>query len=96
MLAPAAAQEPLALVGGTVYTATTGRRLQLARDRGVVGPVRHPAPAHIYWLDTKQLVSIVLTTGLVIGPVLGYVALRCRSVWPAILHYANNLGCYLR
>lgn len=52
---------------------------------------------NIYWLETPRLVSNVLTTALVIGPVLGYVALRCRSVWPAvILHYANNLTYYLR
>ena len=51
---------------------------------------------NIYWLDTPRLVSLVLSAGLVIGPVLGYVALRCRSVWPAvILHYANNLAYYL-
>ena len=38
----------------------------------------------------------MLCTGLVIGPLLGYVSLRCRSVWPAvILHYLNNLGYYL-
>jgi membrane protease YdiL (CAAX protease family) len=52
---------------------------------------------NIYWLETDRLVSLVLSAGLVIGPVLGYVALRCRSVWPAvILHYANNLTYYLR
>ena len=52
---------------------------------------------NIYWLETSRLVGNVLTAGLVIGPVLGYVALRCRSVWPAvILHYANNLAYYLR
>jgi membrane protease YdiL (CAAX protease family) len=29
--------------------------------------------------------------------VLGYAALRCRSVWPAvILHYLNNLTYFLR
>jgi len=51
---------------------------------------------NIYWLETSRLVGNVLTTGVVIGPVLGYVALRCRSVWPAvILHYANNLTYYL-
>ena len=29
---------------------------------------------------------------VVLGPILGWVTLRCRSVWPAvILHYANYL-----
>ncbi len=50
---------------------------------------------NIYWLDTATLVRLMLFTGLVLGPILGYVTLRCRSVWPAvILHYANNLLYY--
>jgi membrane protease YdiL (CAAX protease family) len=51
---------------------------------------------NIYWLDPEALVRMMAFTGLVAGPVLGYVTLRCRSVWPAvILHYLNNLGFYL-
>ncbi len=52
---------------------------------------------NIYWLDTATLVRSMLFAGLCLGPLLGYVALRCRSVWPAvILHYANNLLYFAR
>jgi membrane protease YdiL (CAAX protease family) len=52
---------------------------------------------NIFWLETDVLIRSVFMTGCVIGPVLGYVALRCRSVWPAVIvHYLNNLVYYLR
>ena len=52
---------------------------------------------NVYWLEPAQLVGKVLFTGLVLGPLLGWVTLRGRSVWPAvILHYANNLTYFLR
>jgi membrane protease YdiL (CAAX protease family) len=52
---------------------------------------------NIYWLDTATLVRSMLSSGLVLGPLLGWITLRCRSVWPAvILHYANNLTYFLR
>ena len=52
---------------------------------------------NIFWLDTEALVRSMLYTGLVFGPVAGYLTLRCRSVWPAVcLHYANNLTYFLR
>jgi len=52
---------------------------------------------NIFWLDAGSLVRSVLFTGGLLGPILGYVALRCRSVWPAvILHYLNNLAYFLR
>jgi hypothetical protein len=52
---------------------------------------------NIYWLDTGALVRMMIHAGAVIGPILGYMTLRCRSVWPAvILHYVNNLGYFLR
>jgi membrane protease YdiL (CAAX protease family) len=51
----------------------------------------------IYWLDTPALLRLMAYTGLVLGPLLGYVTLRCRSVWPAvILHYLNNLTYFVR
>ena len=51
---------------------------------------------NIFWLEPGQLVRTVVYTGCVIGPVLGYAVLRCRSVWPAvILHYLNNLMYFL-
>jgi membrane protease YdiL (CAAX protease family) len=51
---------------------------------------------NIYWLDTERLLGTMAYTGLVLGPILGYVTLRFRTVWPAvILHYLNNLAYYL-
>lgn len=51
---------------------------------------------NIYWLETGALLRTMAYTGLVLGPLLGYVSLRCRSLWPAvILHYLNNLTYYL-
>ena len=52
---------------------------------------------NIFWLDASALLRMVVYAGCVIGPLLGYVTLRCRSVWPAvILHYMNNLTYFLR
>jgi membrane protease YdiL (CAAX protease family) len=51
---------------------------------------------NIYWMDTHTLVHTMAYTGLVLGPLLGCVTLRLRTVWPAvILHYLNNLAYYL-
>ncbi|HEV8112467.1 MAG TPA: CPBP family intramembrane glutamic endopeptidase [Planctomycetota bacterium] len=51
---------------------------------------------NIFWLDTETLVRSMIFTGAVLGPILAWVTLRCRSVWPAvILHYANNLTYFL-
>jgi len=52
---------------------------------------------NIYWLDTGRLVGMMLSAGLLTGPLFAYVTLRFKSVWPAvILHYVNNLTYYLR
>lgn len=52
---------------------------------------------NIYWLEPWALVRMMVFTGLIFGPVAGYVTLRFRSLWPAvILHYVNNLGYYIR
>ncbi len=52
---------------------------------------------NIYWLDAGRLAGMMLSAGLVTGPLFAYVTLRFRSVWPAvILHYVNNLTYYLR
>lgn len=52
---------------------------------------------NIFWLDAATLARSMLYTGLLLGPLLGWVTLRCRSLWPAvILHYANNLAYFLR
>jgi membrane protease YdiL (CAAX protease family) len=52
---------------------------------------------NIFWLDAETLLRVMVYTGAVLSPVLAYVTLRCRSVWPAvILHYANNLAYFVR
>ena len=52
---------------------------------------------NIYWVDTDALIEMMLYTGLVAGPILAWTTLKARSLWPAvILHYLNNLGCYVR
>ena len=51
---------------------------------------------NIYWLDTETLARSMAYTGLLLGPLFGYVTLRCRTLWPAvILHYLNNLAYYV-
>jgi membrane protease YdiL (CAAX protease family) len=51
---------------------------------------------NVYWLEPRALANMMLWAGLAIGPVLGWVTLKCRSVWPAVLlHYGNNLAYYL-
>ena len=51
----------------------------------------------IYWLEPPALLRLMAFAGLVLGPLLAWVTLRCRSLWPAvILHYVNNLSYYLR
>ena len=51
---------------------------------------------NVYWLETGPLVRSMAFTGLVLGPILGYVALRFRTLWPAvILHGVHNLAYYL-
>lgn len=52
---------------------------------------------NIYWLDTPRLLSMMGYAGLVAGPFYGYVTLRTRSVWPAVvMHYVNNLAYVVR
>ncbi len=51
---------------------------------------------NIYWLDAGSLAGSMAFTGLIFGPVAGYLALRFRSLWPAvILHDLNNFSHYL-
>ena len=51
---------------------------------------------NIYWLDAWPLARLMIYAGLVLGPLLAWVTLKCRSVWPAVcLHYLNNLAWYL-
>ena len=52
---------------------------------------------NIFWVDAPTLLRTMLFAGVILGPILGYVTLRCRSVWPAVcLHHANTLTCFLR
>ncbi len=52
---------------------------------------------NIFWLEGRQLAHMMLYAGVVLGPLFGYVALRCRSAWPAvILHYLNNMLVVVR
>jgi membrane protease YdiL (CAAX protease family) len=52
---------------------------------------------NIYWLEPSHLIGVMLSAGLITGPIFAYATLRCRSVWVAvILHYLNNLSYYLR
>lgn len=49
-----------------------------------------------FWLEPAVLASQMAHAGLVLGPLLAYLTLRFRTVWPAVLlHYANNLAFYL-
>jgi membrane protease YdiL (CAAX protease family) len=51
---------------------------------------------NIPWLEPARLAGLMAYTGLVIGPLLGWVTLRFRSLWPAaILHGLHNLARYL-
>ena len=47
--------------------------------------------------STEALVHQMVYAGLVVGPILAWVTLRLRTLWPAVmLHYANNLlGTYV-
>jgi membrane protease YdiL (CAAX protease family) len=52
---------------------------------------------NIYWLDAAAPAKNMAFTGLVLGPILAWVTLRLRTVWPAvILHYVNNLTYFVR
>jgi len=51
---------------------------------------------NVYWLEADALLRQMAFTGLVLGPILAYLTLRFRTLWPAvILHGANNLAYYL-
>jgi hypothetical protein len=51
---------------------------------------------NVYWLEPDALARLMAHTGLLLGPLLGWVTLRFRSLWPAaILHGLHNLAYYL-
>lgn len=52
---------------------------------------------NVYWREVDAVLGNVLYTGVLLGPLLAWVTLRTRSLWPAVvLHYANNLTYFLR
>jgi membrane protease YdiL (CAAX protease family) len=47
---------------------------------------------NIFFISTHDLVSQMLYTALIFGPVAAYLTLRTKNVWLAvILHYLNNM-----
>lgn len=48
---------------------------------------------NIFWLPPMRLAYQMLYAGLIVSPILSYITLKTRTVWPAvILHYLNNLA----
>jgi len=51
---------------------------------------------NIFFVSPEELLRMMAWTGLVLGPILGYITLRCGTVWPAVIfHYLNNLAYYI-
>ncbi len=47
---------------------------------------------NIYYYDVYQTLRQVLYTGLFLGPILGYLTYKTKTIWAAvILHYLNNI-----
>lgn len=47
---------------------------------------------NIFFLSPGHLAYQIAYTGLIVSPILSYITLKTRTVWPAvILHYLNNL-----
>ena len=47
---------------------------------------------NVFWLGSGHLAYQIVYTMLIVGPVLAYVTLKTKTVYPAIiLHYLNNL-----
>ena len=47
---------------------------------------------NIFWLPHSELVKQVLYTSLFFSPILCWITLKTRSLWPSvILHFLNNL-----
>lgn len=46
---------------------------------------------NIFWLDLQALGNQIAFTALVFGPIMAWITLRTRTLWPAVvLHYLNN------
>jgi len=47
---------------------------------------------NMLWLDWSNVYSQMIYTGLLFGPVVAWITLKTRSLWPAvIIHYLNNM-----
>ncbi len=47
---------------------------------------------NVFYLDPAQLAYQIAYAGFLIGPLLAYITLKTKTVWPGIiLHYLNNL-----
>ncbi len=47
---------------------------------------------NVYYYDIQQTLGQALYTGLFLGPILGYLTIKTKSIWPGvILHYLNNI-----
>lgn len=47
---------------------------------------------NIFFLDTVELVYQIIYASVIIGPVLGWLCLKTRSIWPGVIfHYSNNI-----
>ena len=52
---------------------------------------------NVFWREPEQVAGQVLYAAVLLGPLLGYLTLRFRTLWPGVvLHYLNNLGYFLR
>ncbi|MFA6023868.1 MAG: CPBP family intramembrane glutamic endopeptidase [Candidatus Gracilibacteria bacterium] len=48
---------------------------------------------NIFYFDWGDLAYQMVYAAVVVGPLLGWVAMKVKSVWPGvILHYLNNVG----
>jgi len=47
---------------------------------------------NIFFISTPELAHQILYTALIFGPVIAWVTVKTKSIWPAIiLHYLNNI-----
>ena len=43
-------------------------------------------------METQALISQVVYTGVILGPILAWIAIKKKTIWPGvIIHYLNNL-----
>ncbi len=52
---------------------------------------------NIFWLEPSRLAAQMIYTGLFFGPLMAWITLKTRTVWPAVaLHYLNNMSSPLK